>query len=245
VRPIGFSTGAIAKRDFQFALTRLRQLEISVVELSALRFDELDPLVLALPGLDLRDFEFVSFHAPSRFAAYDEQHVIRALQTVVERRIPVVVHPDVIARPEAWASFGEMLLIENMDKRKPIGRTAEDLERLFRRFPEAGFCFDLGHARQVDPTMTEAQIILERFGERLREVHVSDVNTSSRHDPLSIYAMSAFRSVSLLIPDSIPVVLETLIDQGQSDILTEIDRAQRALNPSLEQVVDKQYSYFG
>jgi hypothetical protein len=80
--------------------------------------------------------------------------------------------------------------------------------------------------------MTEAQLILERFSNRLREVHMSEVNTSSRHDPLSVYAISAFRSVASLIPDSVPVVLETLIDQGQSDILTEIDRAQAALDPA-------------
>jgi len=123
-----------------------------------------------------------------------------------------------------------MLLIENMDKRKPVGRKALDLERLFWQFPKAGLCFDIGHARQVDPTMTEAQLILESFGDRLREVHISEVNTSSRHDPLSVYAMSAFRSVSSLIPDSVPIVLETLIDQGQSDILTEIDRARKALD---------------
>jgi hypothetical protein len=117
-----------------------------------------------------------------------------------------------------------------MDKRKPVGRNAFDLERLFRQFPEAGLCFDIGHARQVDPTMTEAQLILETFADRLREVHISEVNTSSRHDPLSLYAVSAFRSVSSLIPDSVPIVLETLIDDGQSDIPTEMDRARSALD---------------
>jgi hypothetical protein len=230
MRRIGFSTGAVAKRDFQSALAHLRHFHVSVVELSALRIEELDPLVDSLPSLDLDGFEFVSFHAPSRFSVAQEPHVLDRLRTIVNYGIPVVVHPDVISRPEGWEVLGSMLLIENMDKRKPVGRTARDLERLFRQFPEAGFCFDIGHARQVDPTMTEAQLILECFGERLREVHVSEVNTSSRHDPLSVYAMSAFRSVSSLIPDSVPVILETLIDQGQSDVLTEIDRAQRALD---------------
>jgi hypothetical protein len=79
--------------------------------------------------------------------------------------------------------------------------------------------------------MTEARLILEKFGDRLSEVHISDVNTSSRHDALSLYAMSAFRSVANLIPESVPIVLETLIDEGQSDIPTEIDRARRALEP--------------
>ena len=232
MKRIGFSTGAIAKGDFQSALARLRLLAVSVVELSALRLEELDPLIDSLPGLNLDCFEFVFLHAPSRFSDVHEEHVLDRLRTAVDQGIPVVVHPDVISTPRAWEDLGSMLLIENMDKRKSIGRTARELACLFSQFPDAGFCFDMGHARQVDPTMTEAQLILETFSERLREVHVSEVNTSSRHDPLSVYAISAFRSVSAFIPDSVPIILETLIDQGQSDILTEIDRAQKALDPA-------------
>jgi sugar phosphate isomerase/epimerase len=232
VKRIGFSTGAIAKGDFQSALARLRLFNVSVVELSALRLEELDSLIDSLPGLNLDSFDFVSLHAPSGFSVVYERHVLDRLRAVVDQGIPVVVHPDVISTPRDWDALGSMLLIENMDKRKSVGRTARDLALLFSQFPDAGLCFDIGHARQVDPTMTEAQLILETFSERLREVHVSEVNTSSRHDPLSFYAICAFRSVSALIPDSVPIVLETLIDQGQSDILTEIDKAQKALTPA-------------
>jgi hypothetical protein len=146
VKRIGFSTGAIARGDFQSALARLRLFHISVVELSALRVEELDPLVASLPGLDLTGFEFVSFHAPSRFSVAQEGHVLNRLLTVVDHGIPVVVHPDVISTPEAWEVLGSMLLIENMDKRKTVGRNALDLECLFSRFPEAGLCFDQGQS---------------------------------------------------------------------------------------------------
>ena len=173
----------------------------------------------------------MSFHAPSRFSAADELYAIERLRCVVDRGILVVVHLDVIFNPEAWQWMGSLLFLENMDKRNAVGRTARDLESLFERFPEAGFCFDLGHARQFDPTMTEARLILEDFGERLTEVHISEVNTSSRHDALSLYAISALRSVAKLIPQPAPIILETLIDEGQSDIPTEIDRARRALDP--------------
>jgi hypothetical protein len=232
VKRIGFSTGAIAKGDFQSALARLQLFKVSVVELSALRLEELDSLIDSLPGLNLGSFDFVSLHAPSRFSVAYERHVLDRLRAVVDQGIPVVVHPDVISTPRDWEALGPMLLIENMDKRKSVGRTARDLALLFSQFPDAGLCFDIGHARQVDPTMTEAQLILETFSGRLREVHVSEVNTSSRHDPLSFYAICAFRSVAAFIPDSVPIVLETLIDQGQSDILTEIDKARKALTPA-------------
>ena len=229
MRPIGFSTGAVARGDFATALSRLHRDTVKVVELSALRLEELSPLVQALPKLDLRGFEFVSFHAPSRFSPADEAHVLELLRCVVDRSIPVVVHPNVIFNSEAWKWMGPLLFIENMDKRMAVGQTAHDLNALFRQFPLAKLCCDLGHARQVDPTMTETRLILDAFRERISEIHLSDVNTSSRHDPLSLYAMNAFSSVAELIPESVPIVLETLIDEGQSDISTEIARARRAL----------------
>jgi len=230
MRPIGFSTGAVAKGKFQDALCRLRHHGVRVVELSALRLPELAPLVESLDQLDLSDFQFVSFHAPSRFLAADEHFVVDLLLSVVDRRIPIVVHPDVIFTAEPWEQLGPLLFLENMDKRKRVGRSARDLRALFELFPRAQLCFDIGHARQFDPTMAEARMILQTLHGRLAEVHISEVNTSSRHDPLSAGSISAFRSVAALIPEHIPVILETLIDQGQSDIPTEIDRARRSLD---------------
>ncbi len=230
MRPIGFSTGAVSRGDFATALDRLRQESVRVVELSALRLEELEPLVRALPNLDLRGFDFVSFHAPSHFAPADETHVLELLQRVVERLIPVIVHPNVIFNPDKWRWMDKFLFIENMDKRMSIGQTARDLAPLFGLFPHARLCCDLGHARQIDPTMTEARLILDTFRDRIGEIHISDVNTSSRHDPLSLFTMNAFRSVAELIPEMVPIVLETLVDNGQSDIPTEIERARSSLN---------------
>jgi len=236
MRPIGFSTGALAKQDFRRALVCLRLYNIPVVELSALRLNELEPLVGAIADLDLSSFQFVSFHAPSHLARSDESHVTDQLRLVVGRGIPVVAHPDVIATDQSWEWMGQHLLIENMDKRKPVGRTSKELKYLFDRFPKSRFCFDIGHARQVDPTMVEARLILESFGDRLVQVHLSEVNTGSRHDPLSVNAISAFQSVATLIPETVPIILETLIDQGQSDMLTEIERARRALDSPVSAV---------
>ena len=66
MKPIGFSTGALAKGDFATGLEVQRYVaRIDAVELSALRDYELPNLVDAIPNLDLHGFEYVSFHAPS------------------------------------------------------------------------------------------------------------------------------------------------------------------------------------
>jgi hypothetical protein len=227
---IGFSTGAVARGDYKAALALLRQEGVPAVELSALRLSELSSLVDDLPKLDLTSFSFVSFHAPSRFELADEHAVIASLRAVTGYGVPVVVHPDTMYTDELWRAFGASIYIENMDKRKPVGRTAGELQCLFERFPEARMCFDIGHARQVDPTMVEAYRILDQFGHRLRQVHMSEVNTASHHDPISRYAILAFQKVAGLIPASVPIILETLIDSGQSDVRTEIRNAEMALS---------------
>src|ERR1035441_3092199 len=172
MRPIGFSTGAVAKADYRTALGALRRSHVRIVELSALRRWELPLLIADLQHLQLDEFEFVSFHAPSRFEAADEASVVHDLDRVAAAGIPIAVHPDVIFNSERWKPFGPLLFIENMDKRKPTGRTAADLAALFRVFPAARMCLDLGHARQVDPTMLEARLILEQHQDRLAQVHI-------------------------------------------------------------------------
>ncbi len=215
--------------NYRKALDVLCHYHVGVVELSALRMSELEPLVRDMCHLDLSRFSIVSFHAPSNFEDSLEPFVVDLLRVVIQQGIPVVVHPDAIFNCRLWREFGEAILIENMDKRKPIGRTAVEMAEIFARLPEAGFCFDIGHARQVDPTMVEAHRLLDQHGFRLRQVHMSEVNTASHHEPMSSYAVQAFQRVTGLLPTDIPVILETLIDLGQSDVPTEIRNAKSAL----------------
>ena len=50
MRLIGFSTGALARNDFRRALQMLAERRVRAVELSALRQDELMPLVEQFGG---------------------------------------------------------------------------------------------------------------------------------------------------------------------------------------------------
>jgi len=227
MRPIGFSTGALARGDFRRVIALLLFQDVQAVELLASRIEELEPLVRALPSLALHNFAYVSVHAPSRFDREAERLVVEVLKGACD--YPIVVHPDVIFTPSLWRAMGNRLLIENMDKRKPIGRTVLELTACFEMLPEAKFCFDIGHARQVDPSMTEAALLLRAFGDRLAEVHISEVNTASRHDPISRNAVWAFQKVAHRIPLEIPIILESLIDIGQSELDVEVRLAREAL----------------
>lgn len=233
---IGFSTGALALADFRSALEMLRHKPCDAVELSALRLEELRPLVEALDTLDLAQFAVVSFHAPSKIDPRFERETVALLVQVAQNGWTIVVHPDAITDFDLWRQLGPSLALENMDKRKPIGRYANELAGLFERLPEAGFCFDIGHARQVDPSMAEAGAILRRFRDRLRLIHISEVNSQSKHDPLSLSAVLAFRRVIHLIPGNVSVIIESRVTEDQisrevetvADLLPADDRVALA-----------------
>ena len=225
--PIGFSTGALAYSDFRKGLDILSKSSARAVELSALRNGELIPLLDSIDSLNLSQFSYVSFHAPGQFETAQEPGIIEQLKRLLPRRWPVIVHPDAIRDFCAWVVFRDLLCVENMDKRKVGGRTAKELREVFHRLPEASLCFDLGHVHQVDPTMTEAFLILQEFGGRLRQLHVSEVDTESHHDRLSLGGIHAFQEVAELIPPEVPVILES--PASESSVAAEMDLATEAL----------------
>lgn len=234
MRPAGFSTGAIAHGDFRGALRALAALGArgpapEVLELSALRLGELPALCEALAGaepLPLHGFRYVSLHAPSRYPE-DAEAAIAAALSALAPPLPVVLHPDAIHEPARWEALGSRLLIENMDLRKRTGQTAAQLAAFFARLPEAGLCFDLAHAYQVDPTLQEARAILERFGPRLRQLHLSEIDAGGQHHALGARAAAAFQALAPLIPAEVPVIIESQV--GGAELAAELARAQAAL----------------
>ena len=235
MRPIGFSTGALAYADFRQGLAKVRNRGFESIELSALRQNELIPLLDSLPTLDLSGFQYVSIHAPSQFEPAWEEELCQRLRAEAWRGWPIVVHPDAINDFAFWRELGALVCVENMDKRKPIGRTTNELAMIFGELPAAKLCFDIGHARQIDLTMTEAYLILREFGSKLAQVHVSEVNTRSKHDPLSYSSILAFQEVARLIPAQIPLILETPVTEEEME--SEISKVHEAFPLDLRTMV--------
>jgi hypothetical protein len=75
--------------------------------------------------------------------------------------------------------------------------------------------------------MNETYLILRDFGAILRQLHVSEVNSRSTHDPLSGLSIGAFEQISGLIPENVPVVLESPV--AEAEVQAEIEHARLAL----------------
>jgi len=134
---IGFSTGSIALGDVWRGVDVAKSGQANAIELSALREEELDPLLQSLDALqkDLRGFVYISFHAPSKREKLTESEFIAKLKPVALRGWAIIVHPDVISDFSLWKGLGAAVCIENMDKRKRVGRTAAQLKRVFEELP--------------------------------------------------------------------------------------------------------------
>jgi hypothetical protein len=225
MRPIGFSSGALAKGDYRRGIELQQACDgITAIELSALREPELEPLVAASGNLPLERFEYVSFHAPSSFRTLSEELTVELL-TSLPGSWPIVVHPDLIHDAAVWRSLGSRLCLENMDLRKRTGRTVDEIAEVFAVLPEAGFCLDLGHARQIDPTMGVAIDMLRTFADRLRQLHVSEVGTFGEHRRMGFLSRTAFARVARYVPADVPLILEAIVSEQEMQQELDTTRA--------------------
>ena len=216
MRTFGFSTGALARSDVGKALHMAAQHDTDAVEYSALRIGELETMVNYLVKHGTGHFHYVAFHAPSRFTALEERKVVTLLRKLVEKRaLHIVVHPDAIHDHKLWQSFGDKLCVENMDHRKPIGRTADELDVVFEKLPKARLCFDIGHAHEIDRSMSVGYEILRRYRNRIAHVHASEVSDDCEHRAFSASSHAAFLKVADMIPQTVPVILETDVPENR------------------------------
>lgn len=230
---IGFSTGALERGNFRTALDWLNSNQIHNVELSALRLEELEPLVNYLDKVPADKFHYVSFHAPSAFPVEAESRVVQLLQKVSDRGCNIIVHPDVIYTPSLWRQFGAHLLIENMDRRKSVGRTVSELNYFFENLPLARLCLDVAHARQMDTTLTLLSKLVSHFAKRISEIHISELDSLCQHQPMSRSAVDDYRRLADNFSPTVPVIIESMLDGGRVGLrMGEFDLAKSAMEPN-------------
>lgn len=182
----GLSTGALRGGDAGWSQLVERALGESdgAIELAALAGEEWAGLVAFLRDCEPLQAGFVSVHAPTKRWRFSEAELVDDLVALPDWIGAVVVHPDAMHEPVAYGPVGERLAVENMDPRKPTGRTADELAPVLEALPRARVCFDIAHAATMDPTLEEASRILDRYGDRLSHLHVSELDADCRHMPL-------------------------------------------------------------
>ena len=207
--PLGASTGYMehSRSDWESLVAEAVETSPFAAELAALSEDELPGLEAYLAGRPELPFAYLSVHAPVKHLAMPEEELVARLVRLAPAVDAVVVHPDAMDDPGAYRALGSSLVLENMDARKPAGRTAAELAPYFATLPEAGLCLDVAHVISVDASMREGERILDAFAGRLRHLHVSSIDEACRHRPLTAEHEARFASLLRRCPD-VPWILE-------------------------------------
>jgi hypothetical protein len=212
--PVGASTGYLHadRGDWERLVEQACEVSPFAAELAALSESELPGLVEHLSGEDWLPFHYVSVHAPSKGRVMPEPELVALLAGLPCEVDAIVVHPDVIEEPARYRRLGRRLVLENMDARKPAGRTADELAPLFAQLPEAGLCLDVAHALDVDPSLRAGHVLLDRFAARLRHLHVSSLDGAGHHVPLRAADKAVFTPLLRRCRD-VPWILEAPLDR--------------------------------
>lgn len=205
---LGCSTGYMESEREEWEQLVVDAAAVSVVaaELSALSEPELPGLIEFLDEY-LLPFRYLSVHGPSKQRRRSESELVALLNSLPGWIDAIVMHPDTIEDPAAYAPLGRRLVLENMDRRKTSGRTAEELTEYFEQLPEAGLCFDIAHAKSIDPTMHVGDEILAAHGPRLRHVHLSSLDDGAHHVSLTTQDEELFAQLLRKCRD-VPWILE-------------------------------------
>ena len=209
---IGWSTGALLpigdKANFPLAVETLITTPFTCIEFGVLREWELPIFLKHLPSLDISEFERVSFHT-CKLKKLTDKELFEQIEPVIELGWSIVSHPEMITDYTLWGKLGDQLHVENMDNREgTFGKNIEEMEQMFDKLPDASMCFDIGHARQVDPTMELARDLCVKFEEKVKEIHLSKINPFTYgHNPIDDSTLEAFSKVTDILP-SCPIILE-------------------------------------
>ncbi|MFZ2226540.1 MAG: hypothetical protein WA064_03725 [Candidatus Moraniibacteriota bacterium] len=232
-RIIGMSTGTLFKSipPVSSGIIKLhKRLGGDAIEIGCLRKKELVELA-NLDAVDInKHFQHVSLHAPTdlKYNLNFETMSVLGHITRAHKQFDfkcVVIHPDVVDDWSVLKNLSFPISVENSDWRKASYRTVSNLEQLFE-LTNFGFVLDLNHCFSNDQSMRLAELMIEKFLDRISEIHLSGF--VEYHEPLFITKQLKILDA---VPkeSSLPIILEGVCE-NMDDALTEFRYVNKFFN---------------
>lgn len=227
---IGFSTGSCYKLfDNTFSahsIKAIQNISSQSIELLVHNLNEFEK-VFSIPEEILGQFGYISIHAPSKIVYGNNREtniLLKNLRKAVERyRVEtVVLHPTSV---EDWSIFENCrdipFALENMDERKAFGQTPKDLNDILidNNF---NFVLDLQHIYVNDESMQLAEEFVDKFKEKLVEIHISAYDEKWIHYMLNKNNQKIIvqKLKEVLERKNVPVIIESTLE-SKDDLLKE------------------------
>ena len=229
MRVISFAIGNIWRWEKNRAhlIKYIRKLDIDGVEVTLGFNHELVSFVSSLSKSDrnwLRSLRYVSIHAPFNLAdeMQDEKDVVRRLGLIEKlykdvNAKNVIIHSDVLPRPGLLNRYKFNVSTENLEPYKKV--SIKDLKEIFKKYPKAGLCLDVGHAYFYGKHETKK--LVEVFGDRITQIHFSGNYRSKDHVSLRKVSKDFLSSIRPIKGLEAPIVIEEDIDKGSLKYLKD------------------------
>ena len=229
---IGFSSGCLYKTHNPLApetFRTMRNLGCEAVEVMIHWVTDTEDFA-KITKADLEGFRYVSVHAPIYRGADMREQYIASLAAIEKKHKEigfdaVVVHPSLDTDWEMHRQFDLPYVIENMDSRKTTCKNVTDMRLAFESF-DVPFVLDVNHVYSNDTSMQLADNLLDAFGDRLCEVHLSGYTTF--HDPLYVTQQ---REILDVVPrrKDLPIIIESVVD-NEEDLKKEYEYIRNYFN---------------
>jgi sugar phosphate isomerase/epimerase len=229
---IGFSTGCFHKIYLdtitEETIQTYSENGITILEL-LVKNDFILNKLLKIDKSIFNKFSRLSFHAPVNLIYKNSKETIGLLNKIrdVVRNFGikvVVIHADIVGDWSVFDKYLEIAIaVENMDDRKSIGQHPQDLLPLLNN-SNLGFVLDLQHIFVNDNSMELAFEFLNKFKDRLSEIHISAYNKELNHHLLFQEKQEIIITTlkKILEIKDVPVIIESPIDKVE-DLKLEWD----------------------
>ena len=184
---LGYSLGGSnSNYSLKEKIKLLLSFEKKAVELSYIIADRFKEKLDAEDIKKLREFKYVSIHAPAkysegnkkwvRYPGKDGTAIVEKLLYIAEKinANTILFHPDLVDDFK-WLDnrVGDLLSFENMDDRKSFGSNVADMEQVFSQASHAKWVCDINHIYTVDHSMKLSEDFHQAFAKKLCHYHIS------------------------------------------------------------------------
>jgi len=240
----GFGTGCLYKiidPASKEAIDKIKSTNANAIELCGVlkkRFDKTKENFFNLNIEDLKDFSYISLHAPDDVVYDNNPETIELLNKIDELNKKlnfnlIVFHPDVIKDFSIFCNYNFPIAFENMDNRKKSFKFVEDFSELLKN-EKFGLVIDLTHAYTCDLTGELAERFIEKYKDKIKQIHCSGNYShgedNQQHFPayleVEYYKKIDTPNNIILsnIPMDIPIIIESVFPKETIDITESLKK---------------------